>query len=115
MGPSVLAADVATGVLVMEDLDDGWRVGTLERLLDPVLVDAVVTARRIFQASGPLPRAVGVFDEIARFYADAKAVEAQLPTDVDWLVDELNFAGAALKSWRSRPRRSTATGMSRTS
>ena len=35
VGPRVLAADEATGVLVMEDLDNGWRVGTLERLLDP--------------------------------------------------------------------------------
>ena len=98
VGPRVLAADEANGVLVMEDLDDGWRVGTLERLLDPVIVDAVVAARKIFQTSGPLPKAAGVFDEITRFYTDAKAVEAQLPTDVDWLVDELNFAGAALKS-----------------
>jgi hypothetical protein len=97
VGPRVFVADEATGVLVMEDLDDGWRVGTLERLLDPQIVDAVVAARRIFQTSGPLPKAVGVFDEIERFYADAKAAEAQLPTDVDWLVDELRFAGAALK------------------
>jgi hypothetical protein len=79
VGPRVLAADEATGVLVMEDLDDGWRVGTLE-------------------TGGPLPRAASVFDEIERFYADAKEIAAQLPTDVDWLVDELRFAGAALKS-----------------
>ena len=97
VGPRVLAADETTGVLVMEDLDQGWRAGTLERLLDPRIVDAVFAARRAFQAGGPLPRAVGVFDEIERFHGDVRAVGAQLPKDVDWLVDELRFAGAALK------------------
>ena len=44
-----------------------------------------------------MPKTAGVFDEIERFYADAKAVKAQLPVDADWLVEELRFAGAALK------------------
>lgn len=97
IGPMVVAADEAAGVLVMEDLNEGWRVGGLERVLDPKIVDAVFAARRAFQESGPLPKTAGVFDEIERFYADAKALEAQLPTDVDWLVDELRFAAAMLK------------------
>ena len=97
VGPKVYAADEATGVLVMEDLDHGWRVGTLDRLLEPAIVDAVFAARRKFQASGPLPKTAGVFDEIERFYADAKAVDAQLPVDAGWLVDELRFAGNGLK------------------
>ncbi len=96
IGPRLIAADEAAGVLVMEDLDNGWRVGTLERLRDPAIVDAVIAARRAFQETGPLPKTASVFDEIERFRADAKSVNAQLPIDVDWLVDELRFAGAAL-------------------
>ena len=42
IGPRLLAADEAAGVLVMEDLDQGWRVGTLERMRDPKIVDAVI-------------------------------------------------------------------------
>jgi thiamine kinase-like enzyme len=97
VGPRVYSADEASGVLVMEDLDAGWRVGTLERLLDPKIVGAVFAARRKFQGSGSLPKSAGVFDEIERFYADAKGVNAQLPVDVDWLVDELRFAHSQLK------------------
>lgn len=97
IGPRVFAADEGPGVLVMEDLDAGWRVGTLDRLLDPAIVDAVLAARTAFAASGPLPRSSGVFAEIERFHADAKAVQAQLPVDADWLVEELRFAGAQLR------------------
>jgi hypothetical protein len=100
VGPRVLAADETSAALVMEDLDAGWRVGTLERLLDPKIVDAVFAARRKFHASGPLPNAAGVFDEIERFYTDAKSVKAQLPTDIDWLVGELRFARSALDNAR---------------
>lgn len=96
VGPALVAADEARGVLVLEDLDEGWRVGTLERLLDPAVVDAVLAARRRFQAGGPLPRAQGVFDEIERFHADARAVGAPLPGDAGWLVDELRFAARTL-------------------
>ena len=99
----MFAADEAAGVLVMEDLDAGWRVGTLERLLDPALVDAVIAARVAFGASGPLPKTAGVFAEIERFHADAKATGAQLPVDADWLVEELRFAGARLRGVAAEP------------
>ena len=96
VGPLVHAADDESGVLVMEDLDKGWRVGGLERMLDRQIVDAVLAARRKFWDAGPLPKTAGVFDEIERFHAEAKTIGAQLPIDADWLVEELRFAGAAL-------------------
>ena len=46
------------------------------------------------------PGARGVFDEIEHFYAAATAAKAQLPSDAEWLVEELRFAAAAF-----RPRR----------
>lgn len=96
IGPAVHAADVASGMLVMEDLDAGWSTGTLERLLDPAIVDRILAARRAFQAGPPLPRAAGVFDEVERFYAEATAAGADLPSDADWLVAELRLAAAAI-------------------
>jgi hypothetical protein len=96
IGPAVLAADAAAGVLVMEDLHAGWRVGTLERMLEPAIVEAVIAARVRFRQAPDLPRHDSVFDEIARFHRAAKAAGAQLPPDADWLVAELGFAAAAI-------------------
>jgi len=45
-----MLSDAQSGLLMMEDLNQGWRVGTLERMLDPKIVDAVIAARRLFQA-----------------------------------------------------------------
>src|ERR1700751_5013830 len=95
IGPKVLMADTEAGLLVMEDLNQGWRVGTLERMLEPKIVDAVFAARRLFQSGSPLPRRKEGFDEIDHFHAAAAAANAQLPSDAEWLVNELRFAAAA--------------------
>jgi len=97
IGPKVIVADTDAGLLIMEDLNQGWRVGTLERMLEPEIVDAVIAARRLFQAGQPLPRRNGVFDEIEHFYAAVVSARAQLPPDAEWLVEELRFAAAALR------------------
>ena len=48
IGPKVMLADVPSGILIMEDLNHGWRVGGLERWADPadapLLRDALGTA-----------------------------------------------------------------------
>ncbi|WP_246791376.1 phosphotransferase [Bradyrhizobium commune] len=95
IGPKVLLADAKAGHLVMEDLNRGWRVGTLERMLEPKIVDAVIAARRLFQTGQPLPRRKSVFDEIEDFYTAAMAANAQLPLDAEWMVKELRFAADA--------------------
>src|SRR5712671_1179054 len=79
IGPKVILADVQAGLLVMEDLNQGWRVGTLERMLEPKIIDAVIAARRLFQTGQPLPKRKGVFDEIEHFYAAVTAAKAQIP------------------------------------
>ena len=94
IGPRIMLADVQAGILVMEDLNHGWRVGTLERMLEPAIVDAVIAARRLFQTGKPLPRRKSVFDEIEHFYAAAMSAKALLPVDVEWLVKEMRFAAA---------------------
>ena len=97
IGPKVIQADVKEGILIMEDLNHGWRVGTLERMLEPAIVDAVIAARRLFQTGKPLPRQKSVFDEIEHFYAAVVSAKAQIPVDAEWLVEELRFAAAAFQ------------------
>ena len=97
IGPKVLAADAEAGILVMEDLNAGWRVGGLERMREPGIVDAIIAARQAFQQGAPLPRRATVFDEIERFYAAAQEANARLPSDTAWMTDEIRFAAEALK------------------
>jgi hypothetical protein len=97
IGPRVMLADIQAGILIMEDLNHGWRVGTLERMLEPAIVDAVIAARRLFQAGKPLPRRKSVFDEIEHFYSAVVSAKAQIPVDAEWLVEELRFAAAAFQ------------------
>ena len=97
IGPRVMLADIQAGILIMEDLNHGWRVGTLERMLEPKIVDAVFAARRLFQAGKPLPKRKGVFDEIEHFYSAVVSAKAQIPVDAEWLVEELRFAAAAFQ------------------
>ena len=98
IGPKVLLADARSGTLIMEDLNQGWRVGTLERMLEPAIVDAVITARRRFQSGKPLSRTRGVFAEIKQFYAAAVSASAQLPPDTEWMFKELQFAAEAFEA-----------------
>jgi hypothetical protein len=95
IGPRVLAADPATGTLVMECLD-GWRAGTLDRLHDPAIRAGIIAARRAFHTTAKLPRTVGVFEDIARFATAARAHPARLPADIDWLLDNARDAGDAI-------------------
>jgi len=97
IGPKVILSDTQTGLLMMEDLNQGWRVGTLERMLAPAIVDAVIAARLTFQTGKPLSKRKGVFDEIEHFHAAAVSAKAQLPADAEWLVEELRFAAAAFR------------------
>jgi hypothetical protein len=103
IGPRVMLADIQAGILIMEDLNHGWRVGTLERMLEPAIVDAVIAARRLFQAGKPLPRRKSVFDEIEHFYSAVVLAKAQIPVDAEWLVEELRFAAAALQGLEITP------------
>jgi hypothetical protein len=97
IGPRVMLADIQAGILIMEDLNHGWRVGTLERMREPAIVDAVIAARRRFQSGKPLSRRISVFDEIEHFHAAVRSAKAQVPVDVEWLVEELRFAAVAFQ------------------
>lgn len=98
VGPKVYFADSATGILIMEDLNKGWRVVTLEQLNDSSVVDSILNARLIFQSGPAIEKQQSVFDEIAIFYARAKEAGASLPSTTSWMVSELQFAEEAIKA-----------------
>ncbi|MEL6233038.1 MAG: phosphotransferase [Pseudomonadota bacterium] len=96
VGPRVLAADAGTGAVLMEDLSATHRVGTLDRLIDPAIRAAVVTARKTIQAGPPLPRARSVFSHVAQLAARMLSAGAALPPDWAWMADNLRAAGEAI-------------------
>lgn len=87
VGPKVLAADLARMILITEDLSAEWRVAGLERTASPDFIDAALAARARFAEVAPLARRISVFDDIEAFYAKARTVNAQAPTDLPYLVE----------------------------
>ncbi len=94
IGPRVLNADAARGVLVMEHLD--WRTGTLDRLHERPIRAGIIAARKAFHAAPRLPRTVSAFDEIDRFADAARTRAARLPPDIGWLLNNARDAAAAV-------------------
>ena len=98
LGPRVVKADMEAGTLIMEDLCDGWRTGTLELLLDREIRNRVIAARLAFHKGPALARNATVFEEIERFLGEALAAEAYLPADLDWLLENARAAGDAINA-----------------
>lgn len=98
IGPEVLAADPATGDLVMRDLSASHRVATLNRLAEPAIRDALIEARRSFQAGPPLPRTLGVFDHIESLLRRTGDAGVALPQDHAWLLDNCRAVAEAIRA-----------------
>jgi hypothetical protein len=98
IGPVVLAADAATGALVMHDLSATHRVATLNRLGEKPVRDAVLAARKAFHAGPALPRTQSVFDAIAALLEVASQKGVELPPDHAWLIDNIRAAAAAISA-----------------
>lgn len=96
IGPRVIEADVASGILVTENLSAEWRVAGLEACRDPSFVDKVFDVRRRFGEVVALRRDVDVFADIERFHAQAVSCGAPIPADTPWLLDTLLFAGQTM-------------------
>jgi hypothetical protein len=95
IGPAVERSDPDSGTLVMADMA-GWRVGTLDKLRDPQIVQNLLRHRQTFQKGERLGRAVSVFDEIRRFLDACRSTGAALPADIDWLADNVLDAEKAI-------------------
>ncbi len=98
IGPAVLAADAATGALVMADLSTAYRVATLNRLAEPAVRDAVLAARKAFHAGPTLPRDGSVFEAIEALLVTAGKAGVGLPPDHAWLIDNVRAAAAAIRA-----------------
>jgi hypothetical protein len=95
IGPKVDAADLGLGTLVMTD-HAGHRTGTLDKLRDPIICENVLRQRQAFGKGARLGHAVSVFDEIRRFTDACRSVDAALPSDFGWLLDNLMNAEQAI-------------------
>lgn len=97
IGPAVDLADLGQATLVMADLAD-HRTGTLDKLRDPAICENVLRQRQAFHKTARLGHAVSVFDEIRRFADSCRRADAALPSDVDWLLDNIGQAGLAIQA-----------------
>ncbi len=98
IGPEVLAADAATGALVLRDLSATHRVATLNRLGEKPVRDAVLAARKAFHSGPALPRTRSAFEAIAALLEAASAQGVELPPDHAWLIDNIRAAAAAISA-----------------
>jgi thiamine kinase-like enzyme len=100
IGPKVLAADVASRTLVMEDLSAarGWSAGTLDKVLDRAVRLKVLETRRAFHRTMPLGRKLDLFAEIERLLDTCRSAGAPLPEDVNWLASSVNEVGDAIRA-----------------
>lgn len=95
-GPEVLAADAATGALLLADLSASHRVGTLDRLIEPAIREAVLAARKTVQSGPPLPRSRGAFAHVAELSDRAAQAGVTLPQDWAWMAASIGAAGEAI-------------------
>lgn len=97
-GPRVLASDPQSGALLMDDLSDTFRVGTLDRLIEPAIREAVVAAKKSLHGTAPLGRPRSVFDHIEALSVVAAEVGAALPGDLAFLRDNVRWAAGAIRA-----------------
>ena len=67
IGPAVLSADEAAGIIVLDCLPASWRAGGLHDVVVPEIRAAVVAAKKAFHAGPALPRSASIFEEIDAF------------------------------------------------
>jgi aminoglycoside phosphotransferase (APT) family kinase protein len=96
VAPKVLAADETAGAILMEDLSDSHRVGTLDKLIEPAIREAVVRAKTAIHAAPPLGRPRSVFDQVKELVATAEREGAILPEDIAFLRSNVAWAGEAI-------------------
>lgn len=100
VGPKVLAADLASRTLVMEDLsaEAGWSAGTLDRVLDRVPRLKVLEQRKAFHRTKPLGRKVDVFADVDSLLERCRAARAPIPEDTNWIATNVREAGDAISA-----------------
>jgi aminoglycoside phosphotransferase (APT) family kinase protein len=86
IGPRVHIADVARGVLVMDDLTDTFGTATVDRFDDTAAAARLVTLRRAVHALPAFDRRASVFDDIRAAHRLVRDAGGALPLDLDWML-----------------------------
>jgi phosphotransferase family enzyme len=85
IGPRVFAADVAHGVLVLEDLTELADTATLDLFDDIDAAERLVALRTAVHALPAFPRRATVFDDVRAAHRLARDAGATLPDDFAWI------------------------------
>ncbi|EJZ12772.1 hypothetical protein MVAC_01780 [Mycolicibacterium vaccae ATCC 25954] len=92
VGPRVLAADAAAGVLVLENLIDSSSTATLDVFDDDARLEQLLTLRARVHLFGSISRTASVFDDIRALSALIQANSVPLPKDFGWMMRQLDMA-----------------------
>ena len=69
VGPKVLGAWQAEGLVAFEQLGSPWVAGGLHHATDRDLRSKIIEQKKTFQMNAALKNTISIFDEIARFHA----------------------------------------------
>lgn len=99
VGPRIIAADPAHGLLVMEALTEGWRAATLADIAPTGKYGEAVLKQRMALQRGPkLPRTLTVGDHIEELHDALGSAGAYLPADFAQLIGNARRVAAAISA-----------------
>lgn len=99
VGPRIIAADPAHGLLVMEALTEGWRTATLADIAPTGRYGETVLRLRKKLHDGPkLPRTLTVGDHIEELHDALSRAGAHLPADFARLIGDARRIAAAIRA-----------------
>ena len=88
IGPTVLAEDSTTGVMIMSDLSAVTSTATVD-LFDDEAIEPLVALRKSVSTFPALGRTRAVFDELRELHQLAAAAGGVLPVDIEWIMRKL--------------------------
>lgn len=99
VGPRIIAADEAHGLLVMEALSDGWRSATLADVAPGGKHGSeVLRLRKALHAGPKLPRTLTVGDHIEELHDALASAGAYRPADFPELIGKARGIAAAIRA-----------------
>lgn len=96
IGPKLLHADAANGILVFEALGEEWQWGRMDVLRRPEILEKLLAAKRAFQAVVPLRETRSVFDLLHAYRRFADAPGVVLPATVPAALAAVGRIAAAI-------------------
>ncbi|MGJ4994363.1 phosphotransferase family protein [Bradyrhizobium sp. HKCCYLS3077] len=85
LAPAVIAANAASGSLLLARLGAGWKVAKIDDLIAPEKAARLVAMQKTIAASAPFGRPWSVFDGISAIWSLLPPADVPLPGDIDWM------------------------------